>query len=230
MIKLRDINKIYKTGDINVHALKNINLSINKGEFVAILGSSGSGKSTLMNLLGCLDSSNSGSYQLDGIDVSILDENSLAGIRNKKIGFIFQAFNLLPKLTAFENVELPMIYARVDKKIRVKKVTEALEKVGLLDRANHKPNELSGGQKQRVAIARAMVNDPVILMADEPTGNLDSVSEKEIMKIFKELNRDGVTIIMVTHELEIGRNSKRVITFKDGEIINDVINRSLNES
>lgn len=229
MIKLKDINKIYQTGDVYVHALKDINIDINKGEFVAILGSSGSGKSTLMNLLGCLDSPNSGTYHLDGIDVSKLDENSLAGIRNRKIGFIFQAFNLLPKLTAFENVELPMIYAKLDKKTRLKKANKALDMVGLLNRSAHKPNELSGGQKQRVAIARAMVNDPVILMADEPTGNLDSVSESEIIKIFKDLNDNGVTIIMVTHELEIGKNSKRVITFKDGEIINDQLNRSAYE-
>ncbi|MDN5304303.1 MAG: putative transport system ATP-binding protein [Fusobacteriaceae bacterium] len=224
MIILENINKIYKTGDIEVHALKNINLHIKMKEFTAIIGSSGSGKSTMMNILGCLDTATSGRYLLNGLDISQVKEDKIAEVRNKQIGFVFQSFNLLPKLTAVQNVELPMMYAGVHAKERHERAKKALERVGLGDRIHHKPNELSGGQRQRVAIARALVNNPAIILADEPTGNLDSKSEKEIIEIFKELNREGVTIVMVTHEPEIAANCKRAITFKDGEVISDKIN------
>lgn len=229
MIKLNGISKVYQTGEVEVRALDNIDLHIKKGEFTAIMGSSGSGKSTMMNILGCLDTATHGSYILDGTEVEGLKDDNLAGIRNKKIGFIFQSFNLLPKLSAVENVELPMIYARVSKKKRRTKALEALSKVGLEDRAYHKPNELSGGQRQRVAIARALVNDPAILLADEPTGNLDSNSEEEIMNIFKTLNNDGVTIIMVTHEPSLGKECKRRVIFRDGKIIDDIKRSDVDE-
>ena len=209
---------------MKLHALKNINFSIEKGEFVAIMGSSGSGKSTMMNILGCLDHTFDGTYILDKIDISKLKDEELSKIRNQKIGFVFQSFNLLSKLSALENVELPLVYAGVHHKERVDKAKAVLEKVGLGDRLNHKPNELSGGQRQRVAIARALVNEPAIILADEPTGNLDSTSEKEILELFKELNNQGKTIVIVTHEPEVGKSCKRVIRFKDGEIIGDVKN------
>ncbi len=186
------------------------------------MGSSGSGKSTMMNILGCLDHTFDGTYILDKIDISKLSDQKLSKIRNRKIGFVFQSFNLLAKLTALENVELPLIYAGMNHKERVHKAKDVLEKVGLGDRLNHRPNELSGGQKQRVAIARALVNEPAIILADEPTGNLDSTSEKEIMELFKKLNDQGKTIIVVTHEPEVGKSCKRVIRFRDGEIIEDV--------
>lgn len=221
MIKVESLNKIYENGRIQVAALKNINLTVSQGEFVAIMGASGSGKSTLMNILGCLDRANSGKYFLEQVDVSSLNDDELAKIRNLKIGFVFQAFNLLPKLTALENVELPMIYSGAKHKERREKALAALDKVGLSDRVLHLPNELSGGQKQRVAIARALVNSPSILLADEPTGNLDSKSSEEIMGIFQKLNDEGVTIVMVTHEPEIAHHTKRIVTFKDGEIITD---------
>jgi len=221
MIKVESLNKIYENGRIQVAALKNINLTVSQGEFVAIMGASGSGKSTLMNILGCLDRANSGKYFLEQVNVSSLNDDELAKIRNLKIGFVFQAFNLLPKLTALENVELPMIYAGAKHKERREKALAALDKVGLSDRVLHLPNELSGGQKQRVAIARALVNSPSILLADEPTGNLDSKSSEEIMGIFQKLNDEGVTIVMVTHEPEIAHHTKRIVTFKDGEIITD---------
>ncbi|GAA0727026.1 ABC transporter ATP-binding protein [Clostridium malenominatum] len=221
IINLNDIVKVYDTGAIKLKALKEINLSIEEKEFVAIMGASGSGKSTLMNILGCLDRLTSGKYILDGEDISSLDDNSLAEIRNKKIGFVFQAFNLLPKLTALANVELPMMYAGYPKSEREEKAKLALDRVGLSDRIHHKPNELSGGQKQRVAIARALVNSPSIILADEPTGNLDSKSSEEIMGIFQELNDEGVTIVMVTHEPDIAMHTKRAIVFKDGNIISD---------
>lgn len=221
IINLNDIVKVYDTGAIKLKALKEINLSIEEKEFVAIMGASGSGKSTLMNILGCLDRLTSGKYILDGVDISSLDDNSLAQIRNKKIGFVFQAFNLLPKLTALANVELPMVYAGVSKSERDEKAKLALDRVGLSDRIYHKPNELSGGQKQRVAIARALVNNPSIILADEPTGNLDSKSSEEIMGIFQDLNDEGVTIVMVTHEPDIAMHTKRAIVFKDGNIISD---------
>lgn len=222
MIGVKGLDKYYINGEMKLHALKNINFSIEKGEFVAIMGSSGSGKSTMMNILGCLDHTFDGTYILDKIDISKLSDQKLSKIRNRKIGFVFQSFNLLSKLTALENVELPLIYAGMNHKERVHKAKDVLEKVGLGDRLNHRPNELSGGQKQRVAIARALVNEPAIILADEPTGNLDSTSEKEIMELFKKLNDQGKTIIIVTHEPEVGKSCKRVIRFRDGEIIEDV--------
>lgn len=219
MIRVENLNKYYINGEMNLHALKNINFHVKAGEFAAIMGSSGSGKSTMMNILGCLDKNSEGTYILDGIDVSKTKEEDLCKIRNAKIGFVFQAFNLLPKLTALENVELPLVYAGVPKGEREKRAAEVLKKVGLSERMHHKPNELSGGQRQRVAIARALVNDPAIILADEPTGNLDSVSEEEIMKLFQELNNQGKTIIIVSHEPEVAKYCKRIIVFKDGRII-----------
>ena len=213
------VNKTYKNGSLELQVLKNISFKVDKGEFLAIMGSSGSGKSTMMNILACLDSQYEGTYILDGIDISKLTENQLSEIRNKKIGFIFQSFNLLPRLSALENVELPLVYSSVPKAERHKRATELLEMVGLKDRMHHKPNELSGGQRQRVAIARALVNDPSIILADEPTGNLDSKSEEEIIEILQELNRTGKTIVIVTHEPNIGDIAQRKIVFKDGEII-----------
>ena len=219
IITVNNINKTYKNGALELQVLKNISFKVNKGEFLAIMGSSGSGKSTMMNILACLDSQYEGTYILDGIDISKLTENQLSEIRNKKIGFIFQSFNLLPRLSALENVELPLVYSSVPKAERHKRAAELLEMVGLKDRIHHKPNELSGGQRQRVAIARALVNDPSIILADEPTGNLDSKSEEEIIEILQELNRTGKTIVIVTHEPNIGDIAQRKIVFKDGEII-----------
>jgi putative ABC transport system ATP-binding protein len=221
IIRVEDLTKVYDTGSIQVEALRNISLSIDKEEYVAIMGASGSGKSTLMNILGCLDRLTEGKYILDGVDVSTLAGDELAAIRNKKIGFVFQAFNLLPRLSALGNVELPMVYAGMPKNDRQKKAKAALEKVGLGDRMHHRPNELSGGQKQRVAIARALVNDPAIILADEPTGNLDTKSSEEIMDIFEGLNNEGVTIVMVTHEHDIAQHTKRAVVFRDGKIISD---------
>lgn len=209
---------------MKLHALKNINFFVERGEFVAIMGSSGSGKSTMMNILGCLDHTFDGTYILDDISISQLKDEDLSKIRNKKIGFVFQSFNLLSKLSALENVELPLVYGGVPHRERIQRATEVLTKVGLGDRIHHKPNELSGGQRQRVAIARALINEPAIILADEPTGNLDSASEKEIMGLFQELNDQGKTIVIVTHEPEVGKACKRVIRFKDGEIIEDVRN------
>lgn len=221
MLKAEMLNKYYVNGEMKLHALKNINFEIGKGEYVAIMGSSGSGKSTMMNILGCLDREFEGEYTLDDIKISQIDEKDISKIRNLKIGFVFQAFNLLPKLTALQNVELPLVYAGVHKNEREKRAKEMLEKVGLGERIHHKPNELSGGQKQRVAIARALVNNPAIILADEPTGNLDSVSEKEIMELFTELNSQGKTIIIVSHEPEVAQYVRRILLFKDGEIIRD---------
>mgnify|MGYP000940629340 CR=1 FL=1 len=221
LLRLENIYKKFSQGEISVTALNDINLSVEKGEFLSIMGASGSGKSTMMNILGCLDRPTSGRYFLEGEDVSKMNDNLLAEIRNKKIGFIFQTFNLLPKLSALENVELPMIYAGADKKARYEKAMEALIKVGLSERVKHKPNELSGGQRQRVAIARALVNNPSILMADEPTGNLDSHSTVEIMEIFQKLNDEGATVIIVTHEPDVAFYTKRTTVFKDGRIISD---------
>lgn len=221
IIRIKELGKVYRTGNIEVEALKKVDLSVNKGEFVSIMGPSGSGKSTLMNIIGCLDRSTSGSYELDGVNISMLDDRGLAKIRNLKIGFVFQSFNLLPRINALQNVELPMVYAGVSKKDRKKKAMDALERVSLLDRMQHKPNELSGGQKQRVAIARALVNSPAILLADEPTGNLDSASGEEIMAVFQDLNREGVTIVLVTHEPDIAQHTKRVVSFRDGFLIKD---------
>ena len=219
IITVDKVNKTYKNGSLELQVLKNISFKVQKGEFLAIMGSSGSGKSTMMNILACLDSQYEGTYILDGIDISKLTENQLSEIRNKKIGFIFQSFNLLPRLSALENVELPLVYSSVPKAERHKRAAELLEMVGLKDRMHHKPNELSGGQRQRVAIARALINDPSIILADEPTGNLDSKSEEEIIEILQELNRTGKTIVIVTHEPNIGDIAQRKIVFKDGEII-----------
>ena len=221
MIRVDHLNKYYINGEMKLHALKDLSFHIEEGEFVAIMGSSGSGKSTMMNILGCLDKNSEGTYILDGIDVSKIKDEELCKIRNVKIGFVFQSFNLLSKLTALENVELPLIYAGIGKKEREEKAKKVLKKVGLEDRMHHKPNELSGGQKQRVAIARALVNDPAKILADEPTGNLDSVSEREIMEIFTDFNKQGKTIIVVTHEPEVAKYMKRVLLFKDGRIIRD---------
>ena len=219
IITVDNINKTYKNGSLELQVLKNISFKVDKGEFLAIMGSSGSGKSTMMNILGCLDNQYEGRYILDGIDISKSTENELSEIRNKKIGFIFQSFNLLPRLTALENVELPLIYSSVPKEERHKRANELLEMVGLKDRTHHRPNELSGGQRQRVAIARALVNNPSIILADEPTGNLDSKSEAEIIEILQNLNKMGKTIVIVTHEPNIGEIAQRKIVFKDGEII-----------
>ena len=219
IITVDNINKTYKNGLLELQVLKNISFKVDKGEFLAIMGSSGSGKSTMMNILGCLDNQYEGRYILDGIDISKSSENELSEIRNKKIGFIFQSFNLLPRLTALENVELPLVYSSIPKEERHKRANELLEMVGLKDRTHHRPNELSGGQRQRVAIARALVNNPSIILADEPTGNLDSKSEGEIIEILQKLNKMGKTIVIVTHEPSIGEIAERKIVFKDGEII-----------
>lgn len=218
VILVNELRKIYKIGEIEVHALDGVSFNIERGEVVSIMGPSGSGKSTLMNLLGCLDHPTDGSYNLDGEEVSELDDDQLAGIRNRKVGFVFQSFNLLPRQTALANVELPMRYAG-DVPDRKKRATDALDSVGLADRINHRPTELSGGQQQRVAIARALVNNPSILMADEPTGNLDSKSGKEIMELLLNLNKDkGTTLIIVTHDPKIADQTQRVIRLVDGKI------------
>lgn len=219
IIKLDNINKIHYLGENILHVLVDINLSICAGEFTAIIGPSGSGKSTLMNILGCLDRPTSGNYYLHDEDVSNLTDDQLAEVRNRRIGFVFQSFNLLPRISAQENVALPLIYAGVNTKDRMERAAVLLNRVGLVDRMHHKPNELSGGQRQRVAIARALINDPSIIMADEPTGNLDSKSTVEIMGILNELNEMGKTIIIVTHDPEIAQQAKRVITVRDGKII-----------
>lgn len=221
MIQIANMCKEYRMGDNVVKALNNVSLHIKRHEFVAIIGPSGSGKSTLMNMLGCLDTPTSGTYILDGREVSKLKDDQLADIRNKKIGFIFQGFNLLQKLTAIENVELPLIYQGVGAKERHKRSKEALESVGLGDRMNHKPNELSGGQQQRVAIARALVSSPPIILADEPTGNLDSRSGEGIMKILKDLHERGNTIVLITHDNNIASQAKRIIRIQDGRILED---------
>ena len=219
MLSLRDIKKTYVMGDQTVHALAGVDLDIYPGEFVAIMGPSGSGKSTLMHIIGCLDVPTSGSYLLDGLEVAEMDDYELADVRNKKIGFVFQGFNLLARTTALQNVELPMVYGR--RKDRTERATAALERVGLGNRLDHKPNQLSGGQQQRVAIARALASDPLLILADEPTGNLASLPSEEVMQIFQELNDEGITIVMVTHEPEIGRHCKRMVSIKDGRVLRD---------
>lgn len=223
VIHLEEIKKTYFMGNNSVEVLKGITLDINKNEYVALMGPSGSGKSTLMNILGCLDTPTSGKYILNNKDVSKMTDDELAGVRNKEIGFVFQQFNLLPRLTAAENVALPLIYAGVNKKIRMEKANEALAKVGLADRAHHKSNEMSGGQIQRVAIARAIVNNPSILLADEPTGNLDSKTSVEVMEIFGQIQAAGNTVILVTHEEDIAAFAKRVVRLRDGLIETDII-------
>lgn len=219
IIRLENITKSYGKGETQVNALVDINLRIEQGEYCSIMGASGSGKSTLMNLLGCLDRPSSGQYYLDGLDVSSLNDAQLAEIRNLKIGFVFQQFHLLPQMTALENVILPMIYAGVNASDRKERAQEALEKVGLSNRLFNRPNQLSGGQQQRVAIARSIVNNPVLLLADEPTGALDSHTTQEVLAIFTDLNASGITVVMVTHESEVAKVSKRIIWFKDGEIL-----------
>ena len=224
LIQIDHLVRIYKLGEVEVHALRGVSIEVTKGEFVAIMGASGSGKSTFMNILGCLDKPTKGTYILDNIDVGSLMRDELAFIRNKKIGFVFQGFNLLSRTTALENVELPLFYSSVTNKERKERSIEALRKVGLEDRIYHYPNQLSGGQQQRVAIARALVNDPSIVLADEPTGNLDSRTSVEVMEVFQKLNELGITIILVTHEPDIASFAKRHVVFRDGKIKSDKIN------
>src|SRR5437588_12235537 len=222
VIRAEDIHKYYELGETRVHALRGVSVDVQRGEFVAVMGASGSGKSTFMNILGCLDSPSSGRYFLEGTDVSTLNKRQLAAIRNQKIGFVFQGFNLLSRTTALENAELPAIYARVSEEERVRRAKEALAMVGLADRAEHFPSQLSGGQQQRVAIARALVNRPAILLADEPTGNLDSRTAVEVMEIFQQLNEEhGLTIVLVTHEHEIAKFARRSIIFRAGKVKKD---------
>jgi putative ABC transport system ATP-binding protein len=230
VIKLADIQKIYQTGEVEVRAVNGVSLEVFQGEFVALMGASGSGKSTLMNIIGCLDRPTQGNYLLDDVDVSLLNRDDLADIRNQKIGFVFQGFNLLSRTSALENVELPMLYARqrLNGAAQRERALQALEIVGLGKRFDHKPNQLSGGQQQRVAIARALANQPALLLADEPTGNLDSRTSIEIMGVFQKLNDQGITIVMVTHELDVAHYTKRMIVMRDGKVVGDspVANRS----
>ncbi|WP_317175600.1 ABC transporter ATP-binding protein [Adhaeribacter swui] len=224
IIQTKDISRVYRMGSETIHALKSVSIEINRGEYVAFMGPSGSGKSTLMNIVGCLDTPSGGQYILNGKDVSNMTDNELAEIRNKEIGFVFQTFNLLPRSTSLDNVSLPLIYAGYGKSAREEKALRALESVGLGPRAKHKPNELSGGQRQRVAIARALVNDPSIILADEPTGNLDTKTSYEIMELFENLHAKGNTIIMVTHEEDIAKYAHRIVRLRDGLIESDEIN------
>ncbi|MDF0709083.1 ABC transporter ATP-binding protein [Flagellimonas okinawensis] len=231
IIKIDDLKREFRMGDEIVHALNGVSLDIHEGEFVTIMGSSGSGKSTMLNILGCLDSPTSGSYEIDGVPVNSLDRNELATIRNEKIGFIFQSYNLLPRTTAIENVELPLIYnSKISSEERHRRAVEALEMVGLGERLDHTPAQLSGGQQQRVAIARSLVNDPVIILADEATGNLDTRTSYEIMSLFQELNKRGKTIAFVTHEPDIAEFSGRTVILKDGHIIKDEMNTNINDA
>ena len=222
LIRLRDITKYYRVGEEEIRALNGVDLDIGRNEYVAIMGSSGSGKSTMMNILGCLDRPTSGTYELDGQLVSDMTGTSLSRVRNERIGFVFQSFELLPRSTAARNVELPLIYSRGGWWSRGQRAREALETVGLADRMTHRPNQLSGGQRQRVAIARALVNHPAILLADEPTGNLDSKTSEEILALFGKLHDDGQTIIMVTHEVDVARHAKRIVRMKDGKVLSDL--------
>jgi len=221
LLRVEEVHKYYDLGETRVHALRGVDVSVAPGEFIAIMGSSGSGKSTFMNILGCLDKPTAGRYLLQGTDVSSIEKRELAAIRNGKLGFVFQGFNLLPRTTALENVQLPTLYTRIDKVERVKRATDALALVGLAERSRHFPSQLSGGQQQRVAIARALVNRPSILLADEPTGNLDTRTSAEIMEIFQQLNDEGLTIVLVTHEPDVAQFAKRVIVFRDGRIRKD---------
>jgi putative ABC transport system ATP-binding protein len=225
VISLRGITRDFQLGAQTVHVLKGIDLDIQKGEYVALMGPSGSGKSTLMNLLGCLDTPTGGSYHLAGRDVSRMDDNDLAAVRNKEIGFVFQTFNLIPRQTALQNVALPMVYAGASKEVRTERAEEVLRQVGLEDRMDHRPNQLSGGQRQRVAIARALVNTPSMILADEPTGNLDSTTSVEIMKLFDDIHKAGNTLVVVTHEEDIARHAHRIIRLRDGVIESDTPNR-----
>ncbi|QMU31629.1 ABC transporter ATP-binding protein [Adhaeribacter radiodurans] len=227
MIETKDISRVYHMGSETIHALKSVSIKINRGEYVAFMGPSGSGKSTLMNIVGCLDTPTGGQYILNGKDVSNMTDNELAEIRNKEIGFVFQTFNLLPRSTSLDNVSLPLIYAGYGKSAREEKAMQALESVGLGPRAKHKPNELSGGQRQRVAIARALVNNPSIMLADEPTGNLDTKTSYEIMELFENLHVKGNTIIMVTHEEDIAKYAHRIVRLRDGLIESDEINSEI---
>ena len=224
MIDVAQLSKMYKMGDEIINALKSITLSIHKNEYVALMGPSGSGKSTLMNIIGCLDTPSAGTYYLNGNEVSTMSDNDLAEIRNKEIGFIFQTFNLVPRSNALDNVALPLVYAGISKADRNERATKALTDVGLQDRMTHKPNELSGGQRQRVAVARALVNNPSIILADEPTGNLDSKTSEEIMNLFEDIHKNGNTIIVVTHEEDIARHAHRIVRIKDGMIESDMQN------
>ncbi len=226
MLRLENIDKFYGEGDIQVKALQKVTFEVKDSEFVAIMGHSGSGKSTLMNIIGCLDQPTAGSYIMDGVNVADLNDDQLAEIRNQNIGFVFQSFNLLPRMSALKNVELPLVYANCSVKERQERAREALAKVGLSDRMNHDPNELSGGQKQRVAIARALVSNPTFILADEPTGNLDTKTTTEIMELFCALNDEGTTIIMVTHEEDMAEFSKRVVNLRDGHLISDAVNEN----
>jgi putative ABC transport system ATP-binding protein len=221
IIIVKDIHKIYKMGDIDVHALRGVSLKVERGEFVSVMGPSGSGKSTFMNILGCLDRPTSGKYFLEGNDISSLSKDELAEIRNKKIGFVFQNFNLLPRATALENVEIPLIYNGIPSSKRTKRAKEVLAMLGLEGIEKHYPSQLSGGQQQRVAIARAIVNDPRIILADEPTGNLDTNTSSEIMEIFKTLNSKGITVVMITHEADIAACAERIVVFRDGKVIKE---------